>query len=110
VRAADGFSQKLLTIVDQPQSASLPPEKSFVYVSPEGPHLMVFREKESQHFELRTLDLGGNRGEGSIQLDIPVASASETNLLGKKIAEVSSSNNKLKFSLHPWRTNTFEIL
>jgi alpha-mannosidase len=110
VRAADGFSQKLLTVVDQPQSGSLPPEKSFVNVSPESAHLMVFRKKETQGFELRTLDLGGNGGEGSIRLDIPVASASETNLLGKKIGEVSSSNNNLKFSLHPWRTNTFEIL
>jgi alpha-mannosidase len=109
-RAADGFSQKLITVVDQPKSGKLPAEKSFVSVTPENAHLMVFRKKESQGFELRTLEIGGNAGEASIQLDMPVASAAETNLLGAKIGEVSSAGNQLKFALHPWRTNTFEIL
>ena len=109
-RAADGFSQKLITVVDQPKSGKLPAEKSFVTVTPENAHLMVFRKKETKGFELRTLEIGGNAGEASIQLDMPVASAAETNLLGAKIGEVSSSGNQLKFALHPWRTNTFEIL
>jgi hypothetical protein len=43
-------------------------------------------------------------------LDIPVASASETNLLGVKVAEVSTKRNTLTFGLHPWRLNTLEIL
>jgi alpha-mannosidase len=110
VRAAEGFSQKLLTVVDRPQSASLPLEKSFANVTPESAHLMVLRKKESQGFELRTIDIGGRGEEASIHLDIPMASASETNLLGKKIAEVSSWSNKLTFALHPWKVNTFEIL
>jgi hypothetical protein len=71
---------------------------------------MVFRKKESQGFELRTLEIGGKDGEASIQLDIPMGSASETNLLGSKIAEVRSSGSQLKFGLQPWRVNTFEIL
>ena len=110
VRAAEGFSQKLLTIVDQPQTASLPLAKSFASISPENAHLMVFRKKESQGFELRTVDIGGKEAQASIQLAMPLASASETNLLGKKIAELSPSSNKLTFALHPWRVNTFEIL
>jgi hypothetical protein len=69
---------------------------------------MVFRKKESEGFELRTLDLGGNGGEGSIQLDIP-ARLKPTFSEGRS-RRVPSSNNKLKFSLHPWRTNTIEIL
>ena len=109
-RAADEFSQKLVTVVDQPRSGSLSPEKSFVNVTPESAHLLVFRKKESGGFELRTLEIGGSGGEASVQLDIPVASASETNLLGTKVADVSSSGNKLKFGLHPWKANTFEIL
>ncbi len=109
-RAADEFSQKLITVVDQPKSGSLPAEKSFVSVSPESAHLMVFRKKETQGFEIRTLEIGGKGGEATIQMDIPVASATETNLLGAKIADVSSAGNKLKFELHPWRTNTLEVL
>jgi alpha-mannosidase len=110
VRAAEGFSQKLLTVVDQAQTASLPLAKSFATISPENAHLTVFRKKENQGFELRTVDIGGKEVQASIQLAMPVASASETNLLGKKIADVSSSSNKLTFGLHPWRVNTFEIL
>lgn len=97
-------------MVDQPKSGKLPAEKSFVSVTPENAHLMVFRKKEGKGFELRTLEIGGNAGEASIQLDMPVASAAETNLLGAKIRDVPSSGNHLKFPLHPWRTNTFETL
>ena len=110
VRVAEGFSQRLLTVVDQPQSGSLQVEKSFVSTSPENAHLMVFRKKDGPGFEFRVVDIEGKRAEGSLHLDVPVASASETNLVGKKIAEVPVSNNKLKFDLHPWRTNTFEVL
>ncbi len=109
-RAADGFSQKLITVVDRPKSGSLPAEKSFVSVTPESAHLMVFRKKESQGFELRTLEIAGSSAEATIQLDIPVTSAAETNLLGTKIANIPASDNKLRFGLHPWRTNTFEVL
>jgi alpha-mannosidase len=59
---------------------------------------------------LRALEIGGSAGEASIQLDIPVTRATETNLLGAKIANVSSSGNKLTFELRPWRTSTFEVL
>jgi alpha-mannosidase len=112
-RSADEFSQKLITIVDQPnqpRSGNLPPAKSFVTVTPESAHLMVFRKKESQGFELRTLEINGTDGQATVQLDIPVGSASETNLLGVKVADVSAKSNKLTFGLHPWRLNTLEIL
>jgi alpha-mannosidase len=109
-RAADGFSQKLITVVNQQKSGSLLAEKSFVSVTPENAHLMVFRKKESQGFELRTLEIAGSSAEAMIQLDIPVTSAAETNLLGAKIANIPASDNQVKFGLHPWRTNTFEIV
>jgi alpha-mannosidase len=111
-RSADEFSQKLITVVDQTNrsgSGSLPPAKSFVTVTPESAHLMVFRKKESQGFELRTLEIGGAGGQATVHLDIPVASASETNLLGVKVAGVSAKGNKLMFDLHPWKLNTLEI-
>jgi alpha-mannosidase len=112
-RSADEFSQKLITVVDQPNQprrGSLPPAKSFVTVTPESAHLMVFRKKESQGFELRTLEIGGAAAQATVQLDMPVASASETNLLGVKVAEISTKSNKLTFDLHPWRLNTLEVL
>ena len=46
VRAAEGFSQKLITVVGKPQSGRLAPRKAFISVRPSSAHLMVFRKKE----------------------------------------------------------------
>jgi alpha-mannosidase len=110
VRAADAFSQKLITVVGRPQSGSLPQRKGFIAVRPESAHLMVLRAKERQGFELRFVEVEGKKGSASVELAVPMTGASETNLLGKKVAEVSSSAGKLDFQLQPWRLRTFEIL
>jgi hypothetical protein len=55
-RAAEGFSQKLLTVVDQPQSASLPLEKSFASVTPESAHRTSDGPSEEGESRLRTQD------------------------------------------------------
>jgi alpha-mannosidase len=110
LRAAEGFSQKLITVVGQPQSGSLPQRKSFLTVRPSSAHLMVLRTKECQGFELRFAEIEGKKGDAFIELAVPMTGASETNLLGKKVAEVSSSPGKLNFELQPWRLRTFEVL
>jgi alpha-mannosidase len=109
-RAADEFSQKLVTVVEQPQSGTLPAVKSFIEVKPESAHLLVFRKKESQGFELRTLEVAGAGGEASVQFEMPVSGASETNLLGTKTAGLSPSGKTVKFELHPWKVTTCEIV
>jgi alpha-mannosidase len=70
---------------------------------------MVLRNKEDQGLELRTLEIGGSGGEASIQLNLPMTKASETNLLGTKIADVAASGNKLKFETYPWKVNTLHV-
>ena len=70
---------------------------------------MVLRAKEQQGFELRFVEVEGKTGDASVELALPMTAASETNLLGKKSAEVSISAGKLNFSLQPWRLRTFEI-
>jgi alpha-mannosidase len=109
VRAAEEFSQKLITVVGQPQSGNLPQRKAFITVAPASAHVMVFRKKERQGFELRLVEVEGKKGSASVELALPVAAASETNLLGKKVADVSLSAGKLSFELQPWRVRTFEI-
>jgi hypothetical protein len=110
VRAAEEFSQKLITVVGQPQSGSLPQRKGFLTAGPESAHLMVLRKKERQGFELRFVEIEGKKGGASVELALPMTGASETNLLGKKVGEVSSSAGKLNFELQPWKVRTFEIL
>jgi alpha-mannosidase len=109
LRAAEAFSQKLLTVVRPPQSGSLPQRKGFVAVTPPGAHLMVLRAKERQGLELRFLEIEGRKGDASVELAMPMTGASETNLLGKKLAQASTRAGKLTFDLHPWRLRTFEI-
>ena len=110
VRAAEEFSQRLITVVGKPQSGSLPQRKAFITVRPASAHLMVFRKKERQGFELRFVEIEGKKGEAAVELGVPMTGASETNLLGKKVAEVSSSAGKLNFQLQPWKLRTFEIV
>jgi alpha-mannosidase len=71
---------------------------------------MVFRKKERQGFELRLVEVEGKKGEAAVELGVPMTGASETNLLGKKVAEVSTSAGKLNFELQPWRLRTFEVI
>jgi alpha-mannosidase len=109
VRAADEFSQNLITVVGKPQSGTLPPRKSFITVQPENAHLMVFRQKEQKGFEVRILETAGGTGAASVELAIPAHDASETDLQGKKIGEVTHNSGKLSFDLAPWRVRTFEV-
>jgi len=110
VRAAEAFSQKLITVVGRPQSGSLPPRKGFITVRPSSAHLLALRAKARQGFELRFVEVEGKKGNASVELAIPMTGASETNLLGKKLVGVSTSAGKLDFELQPWRLRTFEIL
>ncbi len=109
VRAAEEFSQKLITVVGKPQRGTLPHSKSFITVQPENAHLMVFRQKEQEGFEVRILETAGEKGPASIELVVPSTGAAETNLEGKKIAEVDHGSGKLSFELEPWRVRTFEV-
>jgi hypothetical protein len=109
VRAAEEFSQKLITVVGRPQNGSLPQRKGFATVTPSSAHLMVWRTKEQQGFELRFVEVEGKKGDASVELAVPITGASETNLLGKKLAEGSLTAGKLSFELQPWRLRTFEI-
>ena len=56
------------------------------------------------------VEVEGRKGAASVELAVPMTGASETNLLGKKVAEASTSAGKLNFELQPWKLRTFEIL
>ena len=109
VRAADEFDQKFITVVGEPKKGSLPARKSFITVQPENAHLMAFRHKEKAGYEIRILETAGGTGPASIELAVPGKAAAETDLQGKKIAEVAHSGGKLNFELKPWKVRTFEV-
>jgi hypothetical protein len=65
------------------------------------------KESISRRRFLEASLLGG--AGASVELAVPITRGSETNLLSKKLAEVSCNAGKLNFELQPWRLRTFEI-
>ena len=110
VRAAEAFSQKLITVVGKPLAGTLPPRQTFVQVEPKNLQVLAFRKKEGPGFEIRAVEVEGKQGPASIKIDVPATSASETDLQGKKIANVASKDGKLNFESKPWKVQTFEVL
>jgi hypothetical protein len=90
VRAAEGFSQKLITVVGKPLAGSLPPRQSFVSVEPKHLQVLAFRKKEGPGFEIRTVDVEGKHGPASVNVEMPNTGACETNLLGKEIGPAAT--------------------
>ena len=110
VRAAEAFSQGLITVVGKRRGGSLPPRKSFVRVEPKNLQVLAFRKKEGPGFEIRAVEVEGKQGPASIEIDMPAPHACETNLLGKKIADVACHSGKLNFESKPWKVQTFEFV
>jgi len=109
LRASAEFTHKLISVVGPPQSGSLPRRKGFITVGPESVQLSAFRKKQGPGFELRVVEVEGQEAAATVQLEVPVAGAVETNLIGKKVGEVSRSGNKLGFKIQPWKIRTFEL-
>jgi alpha-mannosidase len=109
LRAAAAFTQPLLCHIDAPHTGDLPASKSFVRVAPESVMLSAFRKKTSPGLELRVVETEGQTAETSVEIGLPVAGAVETNLRGRKVAEVTRRENKLTFPIDPWKIRTFEV-
>ncbi len=109
VRASAEFTQRLITVVGQPQKGSLPKRKSFITVGPDNVQLSAFRKKRDLGYELRVVEAGGQEAGAAIELGFPVNTALETNLLGSKVAELPRSGARLDFRLQPWKIRTFEL-
>ena len=110
VRAAEAFSQGLITVVGKQAGGSLPPRKSFVRVEPKNLQILAFRKKVGPGFEIRAVEVEGKQGSASIEIDVSTARVCETNLLGKKIADVACKAGRINFESKPWQVQTFEIV
>ncbi len=109
VRAAEAFSQKLVTVVGKRVEGSLPPRQSFVRVEPKNLQVLAFRKKEGPGVEIRAVEVEGKQVPASIEIDMPATRACETDLLGKKIADVAGRAGKTNFECKPWKVQTFEV-
>ena len=110
MRAAGGFSQKLITVLGQPPGGNLPPRKSFVTLSPNNIQILALRKKDGPGSELRIVEVEGRKSGASVELALPIARCSETDLLGNRVADVPCDGSRVNFEIQPWRVRTFEIV
>jgi hypothetical protein len=109
LRAATEFMQPLLCRVGAAHPGDLPPSRSFVKLTPDALLLTAFHKKTTQDIEFRVVETEGQRADGKVEIALPIAEAMETDLLGRKIGEVSRRKGRLTFSIEPWKIRTFKI-
>jgi alpha-mannosidase len=109
LRATEAFTQKLITIVGQPQNGALPSRKSFLTIRPENAHLLAFRQKNRSAIEFRVVEVEGREAPATVEFGVAIGGAVETNLLGNKVADITRSGNQISFRMQPWRVRTFEL-
>jgi alpha-mannosidase len=108
LRAAAAFTRPLLCHVDTPRDGRRPPVGSFIRLKPDTLLLSSFRKTE-QGLELRVLENEGQPAEATVQVDLPVKKAVETDLLGRPTGEVTHHKGQLSFRIAPWKFRTFEL-
>ena len=111
LRAATQFTADLLTTTGEAglTAGSLPVRQGFLDVKPSGVQLLALRRKVGGGDELRVVECEGKRVKTGLKLNLPVAGACETDLLGRKIADQSLQGGQLRFGIEPWKVRTFEL-
>jgi hypothetical protein len=107
LRAAAAFSQPLLCVVAPIREGDLPLQKSFLEVG--GVQLSALRRKNDGSVELRVVEVEGQRRDATLTLGFPAAAATETNLLGAKVADVPLKDGAIRTRVEPWKIRTFAL-
>lgn len=109
LRASTDFNQKLIPVLGQPRTGSLPPRMSFLSVNPEGVQLSEFRRALGGGFELRVADVSGQSSQVSVKFSMLVRTAVKTNLLGAKTGVATVLGDGVSFKIGPWKFQTLAL-
>jgi alpha-mannosidase len=109
LRAAAGLARPLLCYVEPVHGGKLQPSRSFVRVTPETLLLSTLRKKPGRKYELRVLENEGKAAESAVEIGLPMATAVETDLLGRKTKAAAFHDHRLTFQIDPWKFRTFEL-
>jgi alpha-mannosidase len=109
LRAVGAFGRPAFSVVAPTQQGDLAPRKSFLEVIPGGVQLSAVRRKNDGSFELRVVEVEGRRHEATLTLGFPAAAATETNLLGSKVANAPIKEGALRTTLEPWKIRMFAL-
>jgi hypothetical protein len=109
LRAAATLGRPVLCRVAPPCGGRLPPRKSFLEVAPSGVQLSALRRNTDGDIEVRVVEVEGRRHHAALTLGFPAAAASETDLLGARLAAVPLSKAAIRFATEPWKIRTFAL-
>ena len=59
--------------------------------------------------EMRVLEVEGQRHEAVLTLGFPAAAATETNLLGSKMANAPLKDGAIRTTVEPWKIRTLRL-
>jgi alpha-mannosidase len=108
-RAATDFSRPMLCVIGKPHEGSLPSRKSFLTISPDNVQLSCFRKAMDGGFELRVVEVEGHDGEAQAIFNVPVKRADRTDLLGRKLSDLTVSGGVTKLDVAPWKVVTVRL-
>lgn len=114
VRKGYEFNYPLTVIFEEPHEGELPPEHSFVKISPENVVLTAFKEAEdSDDLIIRLYESSGIKTEAEIKLDKEIKYAYQTDLMEwdkyQPKIECAIIGEKIKVSMSPWEIKTLRV-
>ena len=110
VRRGYELNYKLLATAPSKHDGVLPPEHSFLQIKPENVIVTALKKAEDENsLILRFYEWGGKTGDATISLPEKVQSASETNLMEKKVGDFSVAGSELKVLIKPYEIKTVKV-
>lgn len=109
LHASREFTQELIPVVSHFHRGDLSLRKSFISITPDSVQLCACRTKAGAGMELRVANYEDREVEAALKVELPVEAVVETNLLGRKVADVEREGDQLAFRVQPWGIRTFEV-
>lgn len=114
LRASSQFASDMITRVSQAHArptakAALPNRRSFLHVPDQGVQLLAMRAKPDGAGEIRLLECEGKSGRARLTTPSAIATAHQTDLLGRHTGAVTHRGASLDLRLKPWRVHTVEV-
>ena len=109
LRAATEFARPMDCVCEEPRTGDLPGSQSFLSVTPSNVQLSAFRARREGGFELRVVETDGSSAQGTIAVQLPVQQATETDLVGNRLADAKPQGMPMLIMTEPWKIRTFHL-
>jgi alpha-mannosidase len=110
VRAGYDLNMPLTAVAVPSAAGELPPAAERLACESENVVIETVKKAEDDDgIIVRLYEAHGARGRHSLQTDLPVRRAVETDLMEREEKEFSVSNGRLRFTLTPFQIRTFKL-